>query len=237
MLTTHFNIENYNAIIKKIIASGYKFVRFPIQDNIEISNEKEVLLRHDIDFSLTAAKEIAQYDYNSGIKSTFFIYLNSPFYNILFEDDKKQIDEIAKFGHDIALHFDQRINIGLDKEIEILSKIFSNVRSDLISLHKPRINQYTKTIIKDNIHKNILTSYDDAYFREIKYLSDSKCSFNEIEFDSILNSKKSFQLLLHPIWWYFEGNSLEEKLRKLCDGKENEVKGNIKKNLTFELNV
>lgn len=237
MLTTDFRMDNYNAIIKKIIAYGYKFVSFPKQDKLKLSDKKEVLLRHDIDFSLTAAKAIAQNDYDLGIRSTFFIYLNSPFYNILFKDDKKQIDEIVDLGHEIALHFDEKINIGLDKEIEILSKVFSNVRSDIISFHKPRISYHTKSIIRDIIPEQIITSYDDAFFKDIKYFSDSKCSFNETEFDSILETYKSFQLLLHPIWWYFAGDSPEEKLKALCNGKLSEVKENVKKNINLALRL
>ncbi len=237
MLTNDFNIDSYNAIIKKIIANGYKFVSFPKQNKLKLSNQKEVLLRHDIDFSLTAAREIAQHDYNSGIRSTFFIYLNTPFYNILFEDDKKQIDEIVDFGHDIALHFNEKINIGLDKEIEILSKVFSNVRTDLISFHKPRIDYHTKTNIRNNIPEQILTSYDDTFFKDIKYISDSKCSFNETKFASILDSNKSFQLLIHPVWWYFNGNSPTEKIKALWNGKLSEVIENVKKNISLELQL
>lgn len=234
MLTTNFNIKNYNIIIQKIIDSGYKFIQFPKRDNSKISNEKEILLRHDIDFSLLAAREIAQQDYNLGVQSTFFIYLNSPFYNILFEEDKKHIDEIIKFGHDIALHFNERINIGFDKEIEILSKIFLGVRTDIISLHKPLINEHTQTVLKDFIPKHIITTYDYNLFKQIEYISDSKHNFNKMKLYSILKSNKSFQLLLHPLWWYFEGNSPEEKLRALCNEKLIEVQKNIKKDISIE---
>ena len=234
MLASDFNIENYNIIIKKVIDYGYKFVKFPKCNTFKVSNEKEVLLRHDIDFSLLAAREIAQQDYNLDLQSTFFIYLNSPFYNILFENDKLQIDEIIKLGHDVALHFDERINIGLDKELEVLTKIFSDARSDVISLHKPQINQQKQTVIKDFVPKHIITTYDEDFFKQINYISDSKCNFQRAKLDSILDSNKSFQLLLHPVWWFFEGNSLEEKLRVLCNEKLKEVEGNIKKDISIE---
>jgi hypothetical protein len=238
MLTTDFNIENYHLIIKKIIDRGYKFVKYPQEGNTKISGTKEVLLRHDIDFSLSAAGQIAQQDYNLQVQSVFFVYLNSPFYNILFEDDKKRIDEIMELGHEVALHFDERINIDISKEIDILTKIFPGVRTDFISLHRPKIDQQTKTLIKsDVIPEYIKTTYDNEFFKHIEYISDSRCNFDETRLDAILNSARSFQLLLHPVWWHFAGSLPEEKLRVLCDGKLNEVKDNIRKNVSIKMTL
>jgi hypothetical protein len=185
-MLTDYNIENYKTIIQKILDNGYQFVFYPSDAVSKISDNNEVLLRHDIDFSLLAAKHIAEIDNSLGIKSTFFVYLNSPFYNILFEKDKECIDFIISLGHEVALHYDWRVDIEIEYEIELLSKLFPDIRTNFISIHKPPKKDELNRIIEKLNLKNINTTYDSDYFENLKYISDSKCNLDIDELFSIV---------------------------------------------------
>jgi hypothetical protein len=228
-----FNIFEFVNLLKKLAKSNYRFVKFP-KDGKLISPLNEILLRHDIDFSLTAARNIAFEENKLKIQSTFFVYLNSPFYNIAFEKDKVLIEEILSFNHDIALHYDNRSKSKIENEIEILSKMYPAARCDIISLHKPKINDYEN--LERNQHQYV-TTYDNQYFKEIEYISDSKCRFINERLDSLIESKKSFQLLLHPIWWYYDGDTMEEKFEKLIKLKDDEIRENIRNSISQPLNI
>jgi hypothetical protein len=228
-----FNIPELVNILTKIKNSGYHFAKFPNKKET-IKLKGDILLRHDIDFSLTAAKKIAIEEYNLGICSTFFVYLNTPFYNIAFKKDKDIIEEIISLGHDVALHFDDNSDSNVKDEIEILRRMYPKARTDIISLHKPTINKMKKELVHNY---PITTTYDVSFFANINYLSDSRCDFDMKALNSVVLSNKSFQLLLHPIWWFYEGDTLEQKFNKLCSLKMNEIHDNIRESISIPIDL
>ena len=66
-------------ILESVINQGYEFVDFYTL-NLE-RPAKQVILRHDIDYSLAMAWEMAELDAAYKIKSTFALLLSSPLYN------------------------------------------------------------------------------------------------------------------------------------------------------------
>ena len=58
-------------------------------------------------------------------------------------------------------------------------------------------------------------AYENRYFKEIKYFSDSGGHFkygHPIKSQEFRN-KTSMQLLIHPIWWVSKGKNPSEKLK------------------------
>ncbi len=55
-------------------------------DKLYSSGKRYLILRHDVDFSVDRALELAKIENNYGISSTYFFLLHSDFYNI-FEKD------------------------------------------------------------------------------------------------------------------------------------------------------
>ena len=77
-----FTLENYKSLIR-LAKKNYNFKNF--NDALDISRSF-VLWRHDIDFSVHMALNLANIEFEEKVKSTFFVQLNSDFYNI-FEFD------------------------------------------------------------------------------------------------------------------------------------------------------
>lgn len=91
---------------------GYSFA-----DYLNYSNfNKAVILRHDVDFSLEKALEMAEIEKKEEVQSTYFILLSTNFYNIFSKESCDIIKKIQSLGHNIGLHFDEKKYDITDKE-------------------------------------------------------------------------------------------------------------------------
>ena len=101
MTITDFTIDNYKKCIN-LAKEKYEFIDYG-QIN---QKEKFILWRHDCDCSLNRALELAKIENDLKIKSTYFIYIHSSFYNVFEKNQSKIIYDILSLGHDMGLHFD-----------------------------------------------------------------------------------------------------------------------------------
>lgn len=189
--------------------AGYEFRSFG-----DFEAERCVILRHDVDFSPPDAAKMAAKERELGVSATYFVLLGSRFYNPLAPDTKACLNEIAASGGSLALHFDPSIYENLDEGFERERRVFEETfgsRLDIVSLHRPR------GFLEDNNRKlpGVRHTYEDAYFRDIKYFADSGGSFahgHPLE-SGEFRQRKTIHLNLHPIWWMRGGASPSEKLR------------------------
>ena len=225
-MKNNFDLSYYGKIIDKFKSKNYNFVFFKKK-----IKKKNILLRHDVDFSLEDALIIAKFENRKKIKSNYFFLLSSPFYNILNYQDKLIVNKIKKLGHYVGVHFDPSIykinkSKALHKEIKIFNEIIG-VQSKVFSLHRPG------KLIKYKFGMNLINTYENKYFKKIKYLSDSGGSFRysyPLEWLK-LNKDKPIQLLLHPIWWSKSGTT-RLKIKKLLANKKKQIKDSILANFS-----
>lgn len=224
-LSNLLNIENYIKLVEAFRASDYSFLKF--QDNFP-SNKPYVIFRHDEDFCLRASLAIARIEYQMGIVSSYFFLLHSPLYNLLSRYACDILAEISSMGHDVCLHFEMNLpytnNIDkLNKDISIFSEIFPFANANVISFHKvgPKAHK-----LKDvQLPKNIIHTYDKAFFSNIEYFSDSggkwrgAVPYHSPEFDL----KRSMQVLTHPMWWTQGGNNEFEKIKDFLNTNREET--------------
>ncbi|MCX6720124.1 MAG: hypothetical protein NTV36_03410, partial [Candidatus Staskawiczbacteria bacterium] len=103
-LTYHYNdfTENH---YRKILQHAIKNYKFRFFSN-KLENSTFVLWRHDIDVSVHRALKIAKIEKEEGVKSTFFVMLQSVFYNFLEIGVLDKLIQILEMGHQVGLHFD-----------------------------------------------------------------------------------------------------------------------------------
>jgi hypothetical protein len=53
-------------------------------------------------------------------------------------------------------------------------------------------------------------AYDDRYFKQIAYLSDSRRLFGAPDVYRFFEEHERAQLLIHPLWWHDESRSRRE---------------------------
>ena len=190
-----------------------------------------LILRHDIDISIEKAQEMAEIEKEIGVKSTYMVMINSPFYRIQDNNSKSILQRLIKIGHNIGLHYDigykQRKNAcninTINSEIyRSRKKLEAIVGAPILSLsfHRP-LQQFLWGPLR-------VCKMVNAYSKELMgcYFSESKGSWRDKDFLSkLLRSSKNIsiaQLLIHPIWW---GDRHMPPYNRLQGFFKNETKG------------
>ena len=221
------NQKRFLEILDNLKKQNYQFSFFKNKDE-----DKEIYLRHDVDFSLDDAVRIAEVELKKKIFSNFFFLISSSFYNIFNNNDKLKIKKIIKMGHKVGVHFDpsiyniKEINRCLLREIKIFNNIL-NIQSNVFSLHRPR------NLLNHKFSRNLINTYDKKFIKKIKYISDSSGFFKYDDPISWLdkNNGKSIQLLLHPIWLN-KNSTVEQKIFKFYKRKKIDIKKDILENFS-----
>ena len=93
---------------------------------LKIGMEKKFLIRHDIDFDIKLAHDMALIENELGIVSTFFFLTSCHSYNVLSKESRLLIMKINEMGHEIGLHFDPTLyKENLQTHVESEAKILS----------------------------------------------------------------------------------------------------------------
>ena len=215
MLGKSFHKDAYKDMIRVALDSGYKFILF--EEKEQAASDKFCILRHDIDADLKAAYEIALIENEMGVRSTYFLMIRSPLYNLFGRANHAFVEKILSLGHAIGLHYDEGFypNTGMslpelvDMEAKILSTMFK-YQIKAVSFHQPGINVRENKI---KIH-TLINTYDKQDMEGVFYLSDSNMIWKgetpEMIFKNSLHQK--VQILIHPMWWVGKGIETTEML-------------------------
>ncbi len=228
-----FTFEGYKKVLNIITECGYRYSDF---HNFN-ENEKVCILRHDIDLSLDAALDVAKIENEMNISSTYYVLLNTEFYNLLHTPSRNKMKEIVALGHNVGLHFDAKRYEGTDEndltkalteEIGMLSGLLDcDINS--FSIHRP-----TKQEIENNICLDgIVNTYSTKFFRNFKYISDSRMRWRENAEEVITCGKyQQLQVLTHPIWYGNENRNISTVLRQFLEDKNNAIYNSLGENIT-----
>lgn len=172
-----------------------------------------VILRHDIDNSLSQAVRLAELEAENGVKSTYFALLRTDFYNVASKAGQNALHRILSLGHEIGLHFDEMAytperGIGsyasssteelILREASILSDICERPIST-VSMHRPS----KETLDADLKIPGMVNSYGKTFFHDFKYLSDSRRRWREPVEDIIRSGEYDrLHILTHAFWYH-----------------------------------
>ncbi|MBL1420837.1 MAG: hypothetical protein COC24_010040 [Alphaproteobacteria bacterium] len=201
--------NEYIRILTEIRNLGYDFEEFN-----HSKENKAAIIRHDIDFCIDSALEMARIENKLNISATYFFMVSTNMYNICSEASRSLVEQIKDLGHTIALHYDPAIYSDLDKGLTIeknLLETMFDININVISLHRPRgfIDNSNRKLA------DVSHTYEDKYFKDMKYMSDSAGMFkygHPLDQPEI-HSGKNLHMLFHPIWWVNSGENQSEKLR------------------------
>ena len=215
--SSYFSKSNYIDIIKYILSSEYEIVT--VADAFS-SDRKCCILRHDVDFDVECAYEIARIENSLGVSSTFFFMITSEMYNISDAINREMIHEIIKMGHEIGLHWDSTV-FGTNGKKEFMSQVMfleSIIGKKVLSAaqHNPTQTPFfdINTMIKNNV-------YSTRFANRYEYISDSIMSFRDYTPECMIDKKVNFQFLSHPVWWIMNGSTASAKMTNLI-GKKND---------------
>ena len=211
-----------------------------------LTSDKFILMRHDVEYSVERAYELAKVESSMDFTSTFFFQWTNNSYNILSRKNKDLIKDMHERGHTIGLHFAlngmtdmEQIRKQIAKEMDILNSMFE-FKIDTFSIHRP-----SKDVLRENIKlPGIINAYQDEFFTfaenvtentpvSVKYLSDANhiWRYGYPDEKNILENDK-VQILTHPFAWCKKGydnfenykSLIKEKYVELVNSVDNECK-------------
>jgi hypothetical protein len=233
MSSCEFTYEHYADILYR---STDEFV--PSDFTQAPDSAPRIYFRHDVDVSLKNAVRMAEIESEYGVVSTYFVALNSPYYNLLNDTQLERVRRIAELGHTIGFHIDERgryidpydsLEEMLESVYEFLSPIIPIEK--VISFHMPSEYEFTTTTAIGDF----VNAYSDRFNNDdsVKYLSDSGRRWREGCFHKHLDSPDhhSYQVLIHPVWWNETHLAPEELYQELQDANQEGLKVNLREDI------
>lgn len=197
-----------------------------------------VILRHDIDNSLSQAVKLAELEASVGVRSTYFALLRTDFYNVASKRGQDALRYIQSLGHEIGLHFDEasytpvltsdEIVQNIIKECGLLSALLET-RVSAVSMHRP-----SKTTLEANFQiPGIVNSYGKTFFQDFKYLSDSRRHWRE-PVEEIVRSGKydRLHILTHAFWYHEEEEDISQTVGTFIRSANRERWRQMSENIT-----
>lgn len=208
-----FTYDAYRGLLDRLKRHGYQIANY--------RNWREssrcVILRHDIDNDIGKAVRMARMERIGGATSTYFVLLTSPFYNVFSKESSDGLKRIIAEGHTVGLHFDEAryLDIAGDaeaikerilEEADLLGRVVGS-KVDVVSMHRP-----SRFVLEGDIQiPGMINSYGQTYFKEFKYLSDSRMRWRE-PIDEIIESEEHERL--HILTHAFGYHETEKDIRE-----------------------
>lgn len=216
-----FTTSEYEALLC-LAKQRYAFVRYQEPEK----PERYVLWRHDVDYSLNRALQLAELEHKHGVISTYFVNPHCEFYNILEKEQAEIIHRIRALGHDIGLHFDAafhdiQLESELDDRIRMESDFLQNwfkIRPLAFSFHNP-----TSFLLscEKNQYGGLINTYSKFFKQSVQYCSDSNGYWRFRRLRDVLEMENvpRLQILTHPAWWQAESMTPRERIFRCVEGR------------------
>ncbi len=233
-----FSFQNYQKMCECIKKTG---LLCDYKDVLTQGLDKFILLRHDVEFSPERAYNLAKFENEIGINSSYFFQLTNNAYNTLSKRNLDLIQKIYAMGHHIGLHFHQNGITDLEKttariqsEVKILSH-YLEIHIDRFSFHRP-----SAQILQCRLEiEGLINVYSPSFFVYydvegempeniyVKYIADSKNKWQYIApytYPSmqLFEEYSRIQILCHPYSWTKTGYETLSNLRSLIGEKQKE---------------
>ena len=210
-----FSFDDYKEIIRLIKATG-NYV--PTYEDA-LGKNKFILMRHDVEYSVKRAYELAKVESSMDFTSTFFFQWTNNSYNILSRRNLDMVKDMHERGQRIGLHFAlngmtdmELVRKQIVKEMHMLSEMLG-FEITQFSVHRP-----SPDVLRENIKlPNIINAYQDDFFTfaenvtneselNVKYISDANhiWRYGYPTEENIFKHDK-IQILTHPFAWTKKG--------------------------------
>ena len=228
----NFSHKEYIHIIDWV-KNNYNIMKF---SDVTPSTDSFCVIRHDVEYSIYRAYQLAKVEQNEGVKSTYLFQIKNNCYNALSTKNIPTIQKIHKMGHSIGLH----VHCGLldnyssmedmiKKDIKILSDS-TGIDIKVFSFHRPTIDM----LLSNLKIENLINAYDDLYFHayknrvknlRVKYVADSNHMWKYGYPTTVRHDK--LQLNFHPFSWTELGYENTQNFKKLISERNEEMVDSI----------
>ncbi len=202
--------QRYRELLQLIKDEGYTFRTF-----LEAHPPKSLILRHDVDYSVSWALRFAEINHELGVSATFKFQPRSPLYNLHAYSTLNAIRRIAALGQRIACHFTLPPDVPEDDEafaqlilrdIKHMQQLLPTVTIDpVLSIHSPSAHPSVYERFKKFRLKGFVNAYGPECTEDMRYIGDSNLRYSFDELVALIREgHPRIQLLLHPFQWLAE---------------------------------
>lgn len=196
MTRGRWDLDDYGDLLDAVAQGGYRYAWFGSDPEPGV-----IFLRHDVDLSLDAARQMARFEAQRDIATTYLLMTESIFYNLASAEGRETIAELRELGHRVGLHAVYP-NATLDGRFE-----------PVVAWHNPEPAYMTDAI------GGAINVMGEPYFSPEHYRSDSNqhwrsgCPHEELRAGAF----RRLQLLTHPEIWVFPGSRMGETMRAMLE--------------------
>lgn len=207
-----------------------------------INSDAFVVMRHDIEFSIDRAYQMAKVESECDFKSSYFVQITNNAYNALSKKNIELLKAMYDMGHYIGLHYHRNDLLDIEQikeEISFQTKVLSEslgININRFSLHRPAI-EHLKTEIKV---ENMINTYGEDFFTftensstlddsKVKYIADSNHQWKYgLPTDEFFDTYPKIQILVHPLSWSENGANHLNCFKEIIEEKREELLETIK---------
>ena len=178
-----FSLDIYRELLETLQAKGYELISYAdylhqmSNDKCQMSNDKYVILRHDVDLKAPNSLKTAQIEHSLGAKASYY-------FRIIPESNQPEIiRSIAQLGHEIGYHYEDMSLCGgdIDRAYDHFQTWLTYFRQyyavETICMHGAPTSQYdSKDLWKKYDYRAlgiIGEPYLDTDFSDVFYLTDT----------------------------------------------------------------
>lgn len=213
---TPYTLDAYRSILRTAIASGYAFAPFT---GLPEAPAKRIHLRHDVDYSIEIAVEMAEANASLGVRATFFVLIRSQIYNLLSGRSLAAALRILDLGQWIGLHVptsadaaatDAALSAYIRRDWEFLQGELTAL-SPVFAWHNATGDVLDRFATTPEV-AGLVNAYSAPFFQVTPYYSDTNMRHTGEAFASFVgpDGPPVLQLAFHPLNWVVGGADMNE---------------------------
>lgn len=222
-----YSLDVYKGILRLMLEQGRRVAPLSAHGNPSTGGPDMVYLRHDIDYSLEIAVEMAEANADLDLAGCFCIQVRNPLYNLADEYNLRAVERLRALGQTVGLHFalfkdefensapaQDQIGRWIAADHRLLRAVLGDACTDVVSWHNPSVlcDGYADLVGSD--YKGVLNA--NALGRSgVQYISDANHRYLPAAWrEMIVSSEAAIQALFHPFQWVVGGDGMEETLAR-----------------------
>ena len=205
-----FSLQTYKQIICGFVDAGYAIK--PAVDSEDIRGQT-LLLRHDVDYSISLAAQFATANAEMGVCGCFHLPIRSPLINLAAESSLQAIETLRQAGQCFALHFYLSESLvseattfddlkrTITRDHQTLREIVGDNVLDAFSWHNPSLLVGIQSGWVTQSVEGLINAYT-LQDRGVQYLSDSNNRYTTVQWREMARTSHGpMQVLFHPFQW------------------------------------
>jgi hypothetical protein len=202
-----FDLVHYRELLRSARVGGYRFAFFDAEPRAGA-----VLLRHDVDLSLDAARRMAELEAEEEATATYFLMTRSVFYNLASPEGEAAVARLRELGHRVGLH---AVHPHIDRDGRF---------DPVLAWHNPDPAYMSAPV---DGFANVM---EPRFFTPERYRSDSNQQWRHgcPHEDLAAGRFEWLQLLTHPEIWAYPGGTMRETMTAMLDAEHERRVGQLR---------